>query len=252
MMQESLDEFDQTWPDDEEHQTLTRRLFTYSTQALSIAAPIDRFMVNHPGFREALTACDRVFQLSRELAIPQGLVVSGPTGAGKTALIRYFQASLPQSSLFEVGQGAVAIRLSSRPVLGQVIGRLLSQLRYPFPDVNTNTIGIKKNVLVDALRQKGTRLVFVDEAHHLLTQTKMRSRAQDGNHVTDLFRELMDEVPLGIALCGSPELQELENIDSHLFSRISARYALKPFDQGLVWQGFVQAFVRQSKGFNLE
>lgn len=252
MTQTALEDFDQQWPDDDEHQTLTRRLFTYSSQALAVAAPVDRIMVSHPGFKEALTACDRVFQLSRELSIPQGLVISGSTGAGKTALIRYFQASLPKSSLFEDGHGAVAVRLSKKPVLGQIIGRLLGQLRYPFPDVNTNTIGIKKNVLIDALRQKGTRLIFVDEAHHLLTQTKMRTRVNDGNKVTDLLRELMDEVPLGIALCGSPELQELENIDSHLFSRISARYVLKPFEQGLVWQGFVQAFARQSKGFDLQ
>ena len=247
----NLDQLEVDWPDEDERSTVARRLFTYSARALSVAASADRVMVSHPSFKQVLEGCDRVFQLSRELSMQQGLVVSGPTGSGKTALIRYFRMSLPRSELFEDGHGAVAVRLIKRPTVGHLIGGLLRQIRYPFPQVSAQTLAVKRNVLVDALKQKGTRLLFVDEAHNLVTQARMRSRVEDGSSVTDFLRELMDEVPLGLALFGSPDLQDLNGIDHHLGSRTSAQFALKAFEDDGLWLRFVQAFTRQCKSFDL-
>lgn len=61
------DDFD--FPDEDERKTAARRLFTYSTQAIAAGGAADRVLVNHPDFKESLKACDRAFQLGRELAI---------------------------------------------------------------------------------------------------------------------------------------------------------------------------------------
>lgn len=249
-MTSASDDFDM--PDEEERRVISRRLFTYSAKALALASAVDKVFVNHPHFKASLEGLDRVFQLSRELSVQQGLAIIGPTGAGKTALIRYFRNSLPKSSLFEVGLGALAVRIPKKPNVGHLVGALLRQLRYPFPQVNANTLSIKRTVLVEALRQKGTRLLFVDEAHHLRSQCRMRSRHEDGTTVTDCLRELMDEVPVGLALCGAMELEDLVSIDEHLNSRVSARFKLLPFENGALWHGFIRTFKKQCTVFNLE
>lgn len=239
-------------PDEDERKVAARRLFMYSPRALQVAAQTQRVVVNHPDFTQPLAGCDRVFQLSRELNLQQGAVIAGPTGVGKTALIRFFRESLPSSSLFQRGLGALAVRTPKRPHAGHFVGALLRQIRYPFPQVTTTTMSIKRELLIEALQQKGTRLLFVDEAQHLKGQTRLRSRDTDGSTATDVLRELMDEVPLGLCLCGTEELLELQSIDESLNGRVSARFRMRDFEYGSTWHAFLRAFHRQSKTYSLE
>ncbi len=238
--------------EEDEQKLQQRRIFMYSPAAIRAAAEVDRRMVNYQAFADAMQGIDRVFQLGRELTVQQGLSVTGPSGSGKTALARYFLSSLPKSTLFEDGYGAFAIRLPSRPTVGQVVGTLLRRLRYPFPQVNGRTLDAKRQVLIDAFGQKGTRLIFVDEAHHLLAQGRAHARdaAVFGN-VSDLLRELMDEARVALVLLGTDELDELARIDEHLANRVSARLQLKGLDSPAHWHGFVRSFIRSSSAVDL-
>ncbi len=234
------DDFDM--PDEEERRVRERRLFTYSVQALKVAASMDRVCIVHPAFKAALTPCDRTFQLSRELSQQQIIVVAGATGVGKTALIRYFRASLPGSSLFEQGLGSIAIRLPAKPNVGHLVGAMLRQLRHPFPQVTGQTLYIKRDLLIEALRQRGTRMLFIDEGQHLRDQSKMRSRNSDGTTVTDCIRELVDEAPIGACICGTEEILQLGEVDRSLDNRVGARFQLDAFAEGAMWRAFLTAF----------
>ncbi|MCR5883726.1 TniB family NTP-binding protein [Rhizobacter sp. J219] len=238
-------------PDEEERQAQTRRLFTYSVHAIKQASLVARVFVNHPDFKASLQGCDRIFQLGREFSLQQGAVIVGPSGMGKTALIRYFCNSLPNSNLFEKGQGAVAVRLPKKPNVGHLVGSMLRQIRYPFPQVTAQTVSAKREVLIEALRQKGSRMLFVDEAHHLRSQTRFRTRQADGTTVSDCIREFIDEVPLGVVLTGTEELLQLDEVDEALHNRLSARFQLRNFEAGNLWIGFVRAFCKQCAFFDL-
>jgi hypothetical protein len=235
-------------PCEEERGVMQRRMFMYSTEAIYAAGAVDRILVNYPAFADAMKSVDRIFQLGREFSIQQGMQILGSTGSGKTALARHFLQSQPRSTLFEDGFGALAIRLSSRPTAGQVVGGLLRRLRYPFPNITAQTLDIKRQVLIDALKQKGTRLIFVDEAQHLLSPCRGIGRPPAmSSNVADLLRELMDEVRVGIVFMGSHELADLESMDSHLASRISARVELSGLESTPVWHAFLRSFIKQVK-----
>ncbi len=251
MNNESINDDDFDEPDEEERRVRARRLFTYSVQALKVASSVDRVCIVHTPFKAALTACDRAFQLSRELSQPQIIVVAGTTGVGKTALIRYFRASLPGSSLFEQGLGAIAIRLPAKPNVGHLVSAILRQLRHPFPQVTGQTLHIKRDLVIEALRQRGTRILFIDEGQHLRDQVRMRSRGSDETVVTDCVRELVDEVPIAACICGTPEILQLSEVDRSLDNRVSARFQLEAFSDGAMWRAFLSAFRKHCSQINL-
>src|SRR6218665_3609919 len=90
-------------PDAEEQELYSRRVTSYTVAALKAAAPVDRIYINHTAFVRTVKAMDRIFQLAPEMDMPHGMVLTGPTGAGKTAAFKYFRDTLPSSSLFAPG-----------------------------------------------------------------------------------------------------------------------------------------------------
>ena len=88
-----------------------RRLATYSVAALKVARDVDNIFVLFPTAVNCLRALDRQFQLGTELNMSQGLRLVGPSRVGKTAVLEYFRASLPQSALFAISNAAVGIRV---------------------------------------------------------------------------------------------------------------------------------------------
>jgi type II secretory pathway predicted ATPase ExeA len=229
-----------------------RRLEMYSQAALSAALPAERIYVSHPAFAAAIRGIDRIYQLSVQSSVPHGALLVGPTGTGKTSLLSYYRDSLPPDLRSEVDATILMVRLQDRPSVGRLVSALLRQLRYAFSHVTTATVGQKKDVLMDALRQKGTRLVFVDEAQALLHQVKHSKGSDEGSEISEFLRELMDECRIGLVLSGSPALDELHRFDSHLRARLASRYELKSFSALPQFLAFCRAFASRCTTFNLE
>lgn len=243
---EDLSEFDL-----EDQTTAERRLQTYSSHALKMGLPIDSLFVNYTGFMGALGGLDRVFQLAREVDMPHGLRLIGPPGSGKTSLLRYFQRSLPPSSLFEQGLGAVYLRVCKRPSVSYLVSSLLRCYGYPVRQVSAESLEPRINVVLEAIRQKGTRLIMFDEAHNLATTALKRGLQDSGTSPTDFIRLLMDEGRVGIVLAGPSALDEIAQLDDALESRAVGRFHLKNFAYDKVWLGLIQGFVKQCDWFDI-
>jgi energy-coupling factor transporter ATP-binding protein EcfA2 len=238
--------------DDEQRQTQERRMATYSFGAMQVAIAVDRIFVAHNDFGSTLNALDRAYQLGRDLSVPQGVSLIGPTGSGKTSLLKYFEASLPPSTLFEAGLGVISVRLPERPSVGRVVSMLLAKLRYPFPKVSDQTVGAKRGILIEALRAEGTRLVGFDEAGHMCGSGVRKAHAsKTGNEITELACELIDEARVAVALCGNEQLAALDQVDPALGARIAVRQRLHDFADSNEWAGFLAAFSRDCKVFDI-
>lgn len=231
---------------------LQRRIFMYSKEALKIAATIEPIIVNHPRFIQGIEALDRIYQLAYESNLPQGVRIVGPTGSGKTSLVDYFSKTLPKTSLFKRGFGIVFIRLNASPTRHQLVRNLLLAYNYPFAAAPAKAIDIKMQVLCDIIEQKGTRILAIDESHHLAFSKARRYAKNSQNDVTDCLHHLMDQTGVGLILMGTKELDDLESLDAHLASRASTRIELTDYlTLTPEWYGLLKAFVNESKQFDL-
>lgn len=233
---------------DETTQLEMRRARMYTPEALENAREVDDIFVMHPAFKEALGAFDRCFQLAKTLTVPNGVLITGPTGSGKTSLIEHFWRTLPGDTLYDQGFGALAIRLPFRPTAGQIISALLRKLRYPFAEVTNRSVYVKREVAFDALRQKKCRMIFIDEGHHLANQVRHQDRQGFDTAASELLRELMDEVKINLVIAADAQPEVLDHIDPALASRVSVRLALRNFELKSTWFAYIKAFCRQASG----
>lgn len=219
-----------------------RRLKTYSLAALATTVAVDRALVLHRPFQDCLSAMDRVFQLGRELInIPVGLRLVAPPGGGKTTILNYFCKSLPKSDLFEPGFGAVRIHLKRRASLAELVSGVLLALQYPLPATNSSNVLKKRELALELLGRKGTRLLALDDAHRLCVRGK-GVNGDEGNDATSFLCDVTD-ARIGLVLCGGPGLDRLRDIDSYLFSRCTPRVALNNFKLGGAWGGLVSQLI---------
>lgn len=235
-----------------ENHELQRRIFMYSKDALKVASSIEPIIVNHTRFADGIKALDRIYQLAYELKMPQGIRIVGPTGSGKTSLVDYFSNTLKMTTLFKKGLGIINIRLDASPTRHQLVRNLLLAYSYPFATTSVKAIDIKTQVLCDIIKQKGTRILAIDESHHLAFSKSRRYSKSSQNDVADCLHYLMDQTKVGLFLMGTKELDDLEDLDAHLASRVSTRIELADYvTLTPEWYGLLKAFVNQSKQFDL-
>jgi hypothetical protein len=238
-------------PDPEEIELKKRRISVYSTEALKTAAAVDRLYVNHPGFAQTIQALDRVFQIAGKFEMQQGITIEGPPGVGKTSVYRYFRRTVPSSSLFAEGMGIVGVRGIKRTTVGYLIRALLKAYKYPFSSGTEVQLYARRGILIDLIREKGTRILFIDESSAMLTKSTHQSSNQHETDVTDLLREILDECGVGVVLASYGGNASLKLTDHALASRMSVRCALEEFGCDAQWQGLLNAFEAQCSEFDL-
>jgi hypothetical protein len=179
------------------------------------------------------------------------MVVTGPPGSSKTTLATYFTKSLPDANLVDCGFGAITVRLRNAPSQGHIISNLLRALDYPFTQVKRGKVFAMRDVAFEALKQRGTRLVFVDQGHCLSTQARHRHQDVLENAASDVLREMMEEAKVGLVILADASFRGLEYVDKALADRVTTKIHLDYFVDGLEWHGFLKAFSKNVRVVDL-
>ncbi len=234
--------------DDEDREIEARRLEFYCKEALRIGKLVDGIYLLHDEFRVAVKACDRIFQISKELGTGHGLRLYGPSGTGVSSVFKYFSKTLPNSTLFSPGWGCLGVRAYPKTSAGHLVGGLLKAYKYPFTRMTEHVVYEKRSLVFELVRQKGTRLIFIDQAQHLQKGERKGCVLPTGN---DFLCELMDETNVGLVLAGDEELANDDRLGQALKGRISGQLEFQLFQPNAQWAGVVKGFVKNCSWVDL-
>lgn len=240
--------------DDEIPMDLTRRLATYSVEAVRTGINVEKVVVQHDDFKNAIKALDRLFQLGTEMETPHGARIIGGTGTGKLTLLKYFIRSMPSSSLFSNGMSVIPLRIPVRPRAGEFIYKLLQVTKYPFLQGSGRQLYQKRPLVAEALKGMGTRVIWLHQAQNLLLKAKDIPNGTAKDYEVDaiaFFLELIDECQISLVLTGSVELEGLGGTSKDLAARTPTLERLTNFSDDRVWMGFVRGFAKACAAFDL-
>lgn len=236
---------------EQERQISARRMAQYSAEAIAAARDVTRKYVLFPELKTVLAAFDRVYQLSRDLNLPQGVLVTGPPGSSKTSVADYFMRSLPPAADVVEGFGAVYLRMRPGISAGLLVSQFLNAVRHPLTYVRHDRVASMRDIACEALRHKGTRLVFVDEAQCLSPRSRARMTEDRDTSVCNLLREVMDRSRVALVLLADHRMPELEQVDRALADRVSVRVSLAYFGNDSTWASFLGELARSVKTVSL-
>ncbi|WP_183485930.1 TniB family NTP-binding protein [Mitsuaria sp. BK037] len=230
--------------DDDDENVQARRMSMYSPRAIKAARSLSNAYILFPQIKAALAAFDRVYQLSRDVAIPQGVLLIGPPGSSKTSAAHYFMQSLPPASDVVDGFGALYVRMRPGATAGLIVSQVLNAVRHPFTNVRHDRLAPMRDIACEALQHKGTRLLFVDEAQSLTQRGRGRVVDERDTSAANMLREIMDRAGIGLVLLADQRLPGLDHVDRALADRVSVRLSLSHFDNDAAWAAFLTGLTR--------
>jgi CO dehydrogenase/acetyl-CoA synthase epsilon subunit len=143
----------------------------------------------------------------------------------------------------------VGIRAYHHTTVGHLVAALLRTYKYPFNRFSEQTVYLRRGLVFELVRQKGTRLIFIDSAHHLLAYGNRRTYDPVGN---DFLTELMDETKVGLVLAGGESLASNDHFSKDLASRVTALHEVKNFQATAQWEGLLRALIKTCKSVRLD
>lgn len=196
-------------------------------------APINRFIVSHPEFMQALNGITECMQKSHAYQEPIGSILHADGGHGKSLLCKVMIKQLPSYRRIDDSYEKTIIpafyaQVPAAASVKSVASMLLKELGDPNPTSgNTTQITLR---LCHLLRQCETKLVFLDEFHHLFRFQKTSTKLNFD--VCDWIKSIINETQISFCLVGLSQFVPFLEMDSQLARRFQYQYPLHALTLG--------------------
>lgn len=211
----------------------------HTKQLENICNQITMLTVMHPQFKACLDGICKLVNQSHISGTPTGGSVVGPSGVGKSHLIKIIKKEfLQKSDLLDPDSAVISISASTVPNVGSILDRMLQTLGHPPGIRKTRQQDLRQSILMKALLDRKVQLVIINEFQHLFRG----SRTVIANEITDLIKEIMDETNIPFFVFGTDDLGDLSQLDIQFATRLPARFQIRPFSRGEEWISFLKSF----------
>ncbi|MEH7747329.1 TniB family NTP-binding protein [Neobacillus drentensis] len=181
--------------------------------------------VNHPRFKNAFKLIEQCHRSLEHTSDPQCMLVTGPSGAGKTTLFKSYVKTYDKV-MYESTRTKKTLLWGEVPSpvrIATFLEMMLEMLGDPFP--TRGTIGNKNHRLVKLIKDCKVELIMLDEFQHFVS----RERYKINYEVADCFKSLINRTQVPVVLFGLEEAEEVIESNPQLLRRFSYRCPMAPF-----------------------
>lgn len=192
-------------------------------------AKIRNFVCHHADFANALSCITECMQISSAQKSPYGSLLIGKGGVGKSTVGKSLKTKNPTYVEIEDHIKKQIIPVFYMPVpspttVKSLTLRMLEELGCLDQKGTSEQLNYRLRIL---LKQSKTKLILLDEFHHIYNSQSLKSRVSE--NVANWIKTLADETKISICLMGLPSIQDHLFIDEQLSRRFSRVIELHPF-----------------------
>lgn len=177
-------------------------------------------------FPQAIAAIERMKTIhadSRRTGLGKGLAVLGPSGVGKSTVLRQFMSEMESER--PDGMRVVYVEVPSSPSPKTLASAILAGLGDPFAYGGRDTAEEKLDRIVKLFAQLQTEVLILDEAQHMVERSKSVQIS-----TADWLKRFMNTCKTVVILAGLQRTEELLQPNEQLRRRFSATFYFNRFD----------------------
>lgn len=214
-----------------------------SSSLMEKIALLDKVVILHPDLIRALDGIKDCVNKTGFYRESVNCTLLGTGGTGKSTASRIILSQMPSfvrdENLCERTVVPVFYAEVPSPVTVKSLAEtLLRKLNDPNPSAGT-TVSMTRR-LCRLLAQCETKLVLLDEFHHLLSLRKTNARLN--THICNWIKGVVNETRVSFCLIGLPEFGEVLTSDPQLARRFPRSFLLRPLTLG---GGNLQKFLKE-------
>lgn len=188
----------------------------------------------------------RCVEQTSQLQEPHGCLLIAEGGLGKTTICRAIMNKYPPQQKLENDYlkqvtSVFYVAVPSPVTVKSIAGIMLAALNDPNPFSGTTAQMTIR--LCQHLKTSETKLIFLDEFHHLFDMQKTSKKIN--TTVCNWIKTLVDQTGICFCLVGLPEFIDLLQIDTQLARRFAHKFKIKPLWTGILNQNdFLGSFLK--------